>query len=175
MFSAYLRRSIDEMKKNLEDSMNVYKNEIEPNLKLLEGRGITLSEIEKFIDIHKPDVVMVDQLDKVVINGNFARTDEKLRALYEGARTIAKKQQVLFWSVSQASYDAQGRQEVDFSMLENSRTGKAAEADIIIGIGKNFGEEEDYVRHLCISKNKLNGWHGTVTCSIDIYRARYEL
>jgi hypothetical protein len=60
-------------------------------------------------------------------------------------------------------------------MLENSRTGKAAEADIIIGIGKNFGEEEDYVRHLCISKNKLNGWHGTVTCSIDIYRARYEL
>ena len=175
VFSAYLRRSIDEMKKNLEDSMNVYKNEIEPNLKLLEGRGITLSEIEKFIDIHKPDVVMVDQLDKVVINGNFARTDEKLRALYEGARTIAKKQQVLFWSVSQASYDAQGRQEVDFSMLENSRTGKAAEADIIIGIGKNFGEEEDYVRHLCISKNKLNGWHGTVTCSIDIYRARYEL
>lgn len=175
VFSAYLRRSIDEMKKNLEDSMNVYKNEIEPNLKLLEGRGITLLEIEKFIDIHKPDVVMVDQLDKVVINGNFARTDEKLRALYEGARTIAKKQQVLFWSVSQASYDAQGRQEVDFSMLENSRTGKAAEADIIIGIGKNFGEEEDYVRHLCISKNKLNGWHGTVTCSIDIYRARYEL
>ena len=175
VFSAYLRRSIDEMKKNLEDSMNVYKNEIEPNLKLLEGRGITLLEIEKFIDIHKPDVVMVDQLDKVVINGNFARTDEKLRALYEGARTIAKKQQVLFWSVSQASYDAQGRQEVDFSMLENSRTGKAAEADIIIGIGKNFGEEEDYVRHLCISKNKLNGWHGTVTCSIAIYRARYEL
>ena len=175
VFSAYLRRSIDEMKKNLEDSMNVYKNEIEPNLKLLEGRGITLLEIEKFIDIHKPDVVMVDQLDKVVINGNFARTDEKLRALYEGARTIAKKQQVLFWSVSQASYDAQGRQEVDFSMLENSRTGKAAEADIIIGIGKNFGEEEDYVRHLCISKNKLNGWHGTVTCSIEIYRARYEL
>ena len=172
---AYFANEEPGMKKNLEDSMNVYKNEIEPNLKLLEGRGITLSEIEKFIDIHKPDVVMVDQLDKVVINGNFARTDEKLRALYEGARTIAKKQQVLFWSVSQASYDAQGRQEVDFSMLENSRTGKAAEADIIIGIGKNFGEEEDYVRHLCISKNKLNGWHGTVTCSIDIYRARYEL
>ena len=175
VFSAYLKRSVDEMRKNLDDSMEVYRREIEPNLNLLEGRGITLLEIEKFIDIHKPDVVMVDQLDKVVINGNFARVDEKLRALYEGARTIAKKQQVLFWSVSQASYDAQGRQEVDFSMLENSRTGKAAEADIIIGIGKNFGEEEDYVRHLCISKNKLNGWHGTVTCSIDIYRARYEL
>ena len=36
-------------------------------------------------------------------------------------------------------------------------------------------EEEDYIRHLCVSKNKLNGWHGTVTCSIDIHRARYEL
>ena len=175
VFSAYLKRSIDDMRKNLDDSMEVYRREIEPNLNLLEGRGITLLEIEKFIDIHKPDVVMVDQLDKVVINGNFARVDEKLRALYEGARTIAKKQQVLFWSVSQASYDAQGRQEVDFSMLENSRTGKASEADIIVGIGKNYGEEEDYIRHLCISKNKLNGWHGTITCSIDIFRARYEL
>jgi len=175
VFSAYLKRSVDEMRKNLDDSMEVYRREIEPNLNLLEGRGITLLEIEKFIDIHKPDVVMVDQLDKVVINGNFARVDEKLRALYEGARTIAKKQQVLFWSVSQASYDAQGRQEVDFSMLENSRTGKASEADIIVGIGKNYGEEEDYIRHLCISKNKLNGWHGTITCSIDIFRARYEL
>ena len=175
VFSAYLKRSIDEMKQNIEHSMEVYRNEIEPNLKLLEGRGITLQEIEKFVDIHKPDVVMVDQLDKVVISGNFSRTDEKLRALYESSRAIAKKQQVLLWSVSQASYDAQGRQEVDFSMLENSRTGKAAEADIIIGIGKNYGEEEDYIRHLCVSKNKLNGWHGTVTCSIDIHRARYEL
>ena len=175
VFSAYLKWSIDEMKQNIEHSMEVYRNEIEPNLKLLEGRGITLQEIEKFVDIHKPDVVMVDQLDKVVISGNFSRTDEKLRALYESSRAIAKKQQVLLWSVSQASYDAQGRQEVDFSMLENSRTGKAAEADIIIGIGKNYGEEEDYIRHLCVSKNKLNGWHGTVTCSIDIHRARYEL
>lgn len=175
VFSAYLKWSIDEMKQNIEDSMEVYRNEIEPNLKLLEGRGITLPEIEKFIDNHKPDVVMIDQLDKVVISGNYARTDEKLRALYESSRAIAKKQQVLLWSVSQASYDAQGRQEVDFSMLENSRTGKAAEADIIIGIGKNYGEEEDYIRHLCVSKNKLNGWHGTITCSIDINRARYEL
>ena len=58
-------------------------------------------------------------------------------------------------------------------MLENSRTGKAAEADIIIGIGKNFGDEEDYIRHLCVSKNKLTGWHGGVTCRIDIRKARY--
>ena len=175
VFSAYLRRSVDELKEHIEDSMIIYKKEIEPNFDLLEGRGISLIEIDKFLDIHKPDIVLIDQLDKTVINGNFIRLDEKLRALYEGSRTLAKKHQVLLWAVSQASYDAQGRQEVDFSMLENSRTGKAAEADLIIGIGKNYGEEDDYIRHLCISKNKLNGWHGTVTCSIDIFRARYEL
>ena len=170
-FTGYNREQIPE---NIEDTQAEWAK-IKDNIKMIDTVDWSLDDIDSHCEKHKPDIIVIDQLDKVNVKGTFARTDEKLRALYEGARTIAKKQQVLFWSVSQASYDAQGRQEVDFSMLENSRTGKAAEADIIIGIGKNYGEEEDYIRHLCVSKNKLNGWHGTVTCSIDIHRARYEL
>ena len=40
---------------------------------------------------------------------------------------------LLVWAVSQAN-DAHDRQFIDYSMLDNSRTGKAGEADIIIGI-----------------------------------------
>ena len=140
---------------------------------MLEGREISVREIDKFVEINKPDIIFVDQLDKVAISGAYSRLDEKLRAVYESARAIAKRHSCMLWAVSQASYDAHNRQEIDFSMLENSKTGKAAEADIIIGIGKNFGDEEDYIRHLCISKNKLSGWHGTLTCRIDIQKARY--
>ena len=140
---------------------------------LLEGREISIREIDKFIEVNKPDIVFVDQLDKVNIHNSFARTDERLRAIYESSRAIAKRRDCMVWAVSQASYEAHNRQEIDFGMLENSRTGKASEADIIIGIGKNFGDEEDYIRHLCVSKNKLTGWHGLVTCRIDIQRARY--
>ncbi len=46
--------------------------------------------------------------------------------------------------------------------MENSKTGKAAEADIILGIGKEDEVEnylEDCVRFVTLSKNKLTGDH----------------
>jgi hypothetical protein len=59
-------------------------------------------------------------------------------------------------------------------MLDNSRTGKAGEADIIIGIGKTGSSEvENTVRHICISKNKLNGYHGMINSQIDVRRGVY--
>lgn len=173
VFCAYLNKNISELQENIKVANEVYENEIKNNLFMLEGRGISVREVDKFIEINKPDIVFIDQLDKVNIKGVYSRIDEKLRAVYESARAIAKRNSCMVWAVSQASYEAHNRQEIDFSMLENSRTGKAAEADVIIGIGKNFGGEEDYVRHLCVSKNKLSGWHGTITCRIDIQKARY--
>ena len=173
IFCSYLNKTVNELRESVNSADEVYNNEIKPKLSLLEGRQISISEIDKFVEANKPDIIFVDQLDKVSINDTYARVDEKLRAIYETSRAIAKRRNCMVWAVSQASYEAHNRQEIDFGMLENSRTGKAAEADIIIGIGKNFGDEEDYIRHLCVSKNKLTGWHGVVTCRIDIRKARY--
>ena len=78
----------------------------------------------------------------------------------------------MVWAVSQASYDAHGRQLLDFAMLDGSKTGKAGEADIIIGIGKNPGEDDD-TRFLNVSKNKISAWHGHVVCEIDKLTGRY--
>ena len=173
IFCSYLGKTVNELREEADKLNEVYAKEIKPNLLLLEGREISIREIDKFVELNKPDIIFIDQLDKVNVNDSFARTDEKLRAIYESSRAIAKRRDCMVWAVSQASYEAHNRQEIDFSMLENSRTGKAAEADLIVGIGKNFGDDEDYIRHLCISKNKLTGWHGVVTCRIDIQRARY--
>jgi hypothetical protein len=90
------------------------------------------------------------------------------------AREIAKRNKLLVWSVSQASFEAHDRQFIDYAMLDGSRTGKAGEADVIIGIGKTgTSEEENTTRHICISKNKLNGWHGMFNSHIDIQRGVY--
>ena len=43
---------------------------------------------------------------------------------------------------------------------------------IIIGIGKNPGEDDD-TRFLNVSKNKISGWHGHVVCEIDKLTGRY--
>ena len=55
-------------------------------------------------------------------------------------------------------------------MLDNARTGKAGEADIIVGIG--LAEDEEF-RTIKFSKNKINGWHGSMVMMLDQERGTY--
>ena len=149
-------------------------NEIKSNVKIIDTVNWDLDQIDAYCDVHKPDIVIVDQLDKIGVRGNFARTDEKLRAIYTGAREVAKRHDCCIIAISQASAEAQGRAELTFDMMENSRTGKAAEADLIIGIGQqNVVDSEAVLRTLCVSKNKITGWHGRIDCEINPLLSRY--
>jgi hypothetical protein len=60
-------------------------------------------------------------------------------------------------------------------MMENSKTGKAAEADLIIGIGnRTSNDPTNNMRVLNVSKNKITGWHGDPSCTLDKYISRYD-
>ena len=86
-------------------------------------------------------------------------------------REICKRASCLIWAVSQASYEAEGREKVDYCMLDNSRTGKAGEADIIIGIGMDNSDDcARGRRKFCISKNKINGDHSSFNCFMNHHR-----
>ena len=149
-------------------------NQIKSNVKIIDTVNWDLDQIDAYCDVNKPDIVIVDQLDKIGVRGNFARTDEKLRAIYTGAREVAKRHGCCIIAISQASAEAQGRAELTFDMMENSRTGKAAEADLIIGIGQqNVVDSEAVLRTLCVSKNKITGWHGRIDCEINPILSRY--
>jgi replicative DNA helicase len=151
-----------------------YIDEISPLLTIMDSVGTSVEEVDEYAKLNKPDIMFCDQLDKFRIAGEFNRGDERLKETYVVAREIAKRNKALVWAVSQANYEAHDRQWIDYSMLDNSRTGKAGEADIIIGIGKTGSSEiENTVRHICISKNKLNGWHGMINGQIDIDRGIY--
>ena len=151
-----------------------YANEIEPLLTIMDSVGTSVEEVDEYAKLNKPDIMFCDQLDKFRVSGEFNRGDERLKETYVYAREIAKRNKVLVWAVSQANYEAHDRQWIDYSMMDNSRTGKAGEADIIIGIGKTGSSEtENTVRHICISKNKLNGYHGMIHGQIDIERGVY--
>ncbi len=106
-------------------------------------------------------------------------SDEALKACAIYARQIAKTYDCAVFYMSQLSAEAEGRAQLNQSMMEGSRTGKAAEADLMILIGKSptvEGQEEDSpLRHINIVKNKLNGWHGMVNCELNYQTARYEL
>ena len=140
----------------------------------MDSVGTSVKEIINFTTLNKPDIVFIDQMDKVKIDGTYTRGDERLKEIYVMGRELAKRHNCLVWAVSQASYEAHEREVIDYSMLDNSRTGKAGEADLIIGIGRELGLENN-TRFLTVSKNKINGWHGTVPVQINVPTGRYSV
>jgi len=152
--------------------------EIEENLIMKDIQEWDLAKIESFIIKEGADVVIIDQADKVQIGGQFNAGHERLRALYNRLRELAKKCECAIIGVSQASAEASNKSRLDYTMMEGSKIGKAAEADLIIGIGRlDSGSiensEPDHTRYITVSKNKLSGWHGTVICNIEPKVSRY--
>ena len=170
IFCSLLNMSKDELYDNVEScSSKLQDMEVEDRLTVIDSVGTDISEIQSYCDLNKPDIIFVDQLDKIKVRGNFNRGDERLKELYSSAREIAKRNNCLVWAVSQAGADAEGKQIISYDMLDGSKTGKAGEGDIIIGIGRNNGDYDlDPTRFLTISKNKVNGVHSTVTCEMDV-------
>ena len=151
-------------------------SEIKDNISMFDTVDWSMDDIDSHCEKHKPDIIVIDQLDKVNVKGTYARTDEKLRQIYTSVREIAKRRNCAVIAISQASADAHNRNSISFDQMENSKTGKAAEADLIIGIGRNSNSDtENKIRTLCVSKNKINGYHGEPNCTIRRSISRYEV
>ena len=173
--SCYTGMTREEVKE-LPDEARESWLDIKDNLSMFDTVDWSIADIDAHCEKHKPDIIIIDQLDKINVSGTYARTDEKLREIYTSAREIAKRRDCAVIAISQASADAHNRNSISFDMMENSKTGKAAEADLIIGIGKNeSADPSDRTRTLCISKNKINGYHGEPSCTIRRSISRYEV
>ena len=174
LIQSYFEVTREELNNNRDKYVPLYEEKVAPFFTIMSSVGTSVEEINEYAKLNKPDVMFCDQLDKFRISGEYNRGDEKLKEIYVNGREIAKRNNLLFWAVSQASNDAHDRQFIDYAMMDNSKTGKAGEADIIIGIGKTGSSEiENTVRHICISKNKINGWHGMINAQIDIAKGVY--
>jgi len=173
--SAYTGMTRDEILFDRVQAQRIW-SEIKDNISMFDTVDWSMDDIDAHCEKHKPDIVVIDQLDKVNVSGTYARTDEKLRQIYTSVREIAKRRDCAVIAISQASADAHNRNSISFDQMENSKTGKAAEADLIIGIGRNANTDlENNIRTLCISKNKINGYHGEPVCTIRRGISRYEV
>lgn len=177
----YLTAAAGMSAREVKDNMSKAKSLYEPvmnNIKIKEASGRDMNWVESVAKTYRPDVLVLDMGDKFKAEGGFARQDEALKACAIHARQIAKAYDCAVFYMSQLSAEAEGRTQLNQSMMEGSRTGKAAEADLMVLIGKAAsveGQDEDSpMRHVNIVKNKLNGWHGMVNCELDYLTARYE-
>ena len=150
---------------------------VRDNIKLYDSTGRDMSWVESIAKSFKPDVVILDMGDKFAKTAGFARQDEALKANAVHARMIAKQYNCAIFYMSQLSAEAEGKVVLNQAMMEGSRTGKAAEADLMLLLAKNpdvEGEEEQSPqRHINVVKNKLSGWHGKIVCELDYKTARY--
>ena len=151
---------------------------VEKNVSIKDATSKDMNWVESICKAYKPDVLVLDMGDKFAITQGFARQDEALKANAIHARQIGKAYNCAVFYMSQLSAEAEGKVLLNQSMMEGSRTGKAAEADVMILIAKNPPVEgkdgEDSVRHLNIVKNKITGWHGKIICDLDYKLARYQ-
>ena len=167
---SFFNMNMHELKENIDTVRPVFEKDLKPYITVGESVGTSIREIDDYVSRNPVDIAFMDQLDKVRIDGEFTRGDERLKELYCRTREIAKHNDIATWAVSQASFEAEGRHEINYSMLDNSRTGKAGEADIIVGIG--LAEDEEF-RTIKFSKNKINGWHGSMVMMLDQERGTY--
>tara|TARA_X000001388_G_scaffold63942_1_gene49976 strand:- start:7315 stop:8538 length:1224 start_codon:yes stop_codon:yes gene_type:complete len=169
--------SVGEIRGNMIKARDLY-SPVSDNIKIKDATSRDMSWVESVCKTFKPDILVLDMGDKFATMGGFARADEALKVNAIHARQIAKEYECAVFYMSQLSAEAEGKIILNQSMMEGSRTGKAAEADLMLLISKNpmKGEhdEEDLQRHLNIVKNKLTGWHGIVSCELNYEVGRYE-
>ena len=168
---------IDEIAENKTQALAKWR-EKEKNIFIKDTTGKDMAWVESLCKNVDPDILVLDMGDKFAsMKGNPARPDLVLGANAVYARQIAKYYDCAVMYMSQLSAEAEGRVVLNQAMMEGSKTGKAAEADLMVLIAKNptveGQDEDDTQRHINIVKNKLTGWHGIVHCDLDWRSGRY--
>ena len=174
--SAAANMTMDEVKANVSLARSRYEP-VRKNIRVKDSTNKDMMWVESVVKQEKPDILILDMGDKFATK-NSDKSDIYLKDAAIYARNIAKQHDCCVIWMSQLSAVAEGKVYVDQSMMEGSKTGKAAEADLMVLISKNplveGAEEQDTQRHLNIAKNKLKGgWHGVIHCELDGGRSLY--
>jgi replicative DNA helicase len=179
-FQAALGVQTDTLWNDIDRHQKIYDHKVGNRIKIFHFEDSSnANRIEQILKQHKPALIIFDQLDKVK-GFKAERKDLELAAGYQWAREIAKQYAPVI-GVSQASGEAEGKLWLSMDMIDGSKTGKAAEADWIVGIGKD-SDNTSRSRYLAICKNKLIGdkdtlpdlRHGSSQVLIRPEVARYE-
>jgi replicative DNA helicase len=179
-FQAALGVDTQALWQDIERYQALYDTKLGDRIKIFQFEDSSrASRIEQILKEHNPALIVFDQLDK--IKGFKAeRKDLELAAGYQWARELSKQYAPVI-GVSQASGEAEGKLWLSMDMIDGSKTGKAAEADWILGIGKD-SDNTSRSRYFNICKNKLLGdkdtlpdlRHGSAQVLIRPEVARYE-
>lgn len=174
MAACWNQISIHEAAKNPTILKTAGWDAVRKNITLVHKPDMTIGQLEAYVKVQKPDVLILDQIDHIQLSKSYENGHERLGVLYRRVRELCSMYNMVVIAVTQASAEAEGKTIVTYSMAEGSKTSKAATADAIIGLGKTDTEEGDVVtRYLHISKNKISGSKGTVVAKFIQSESRF--
>lgn len=134
----------------------------------------SLKDIEQYLIDNEVDILIIDQIDNLVVNGRPVREDlNLLNTVYSDMRELASRYSCAIMVLTQAGATAQGKLYFGYSDLYGSKTGKAAAADYIFCIGAlpvDEDKEDSGIRGLNFAKNKLRGPHAPI-----IFRLKHDI
>lgn len=176
---ASLGLSLPELYRDIKGNKEKFINITQHKIKIFDQASISYKDVNKICEQIKPSLIIFDQIDKIK-GFEQDRNDLMLGAIYQWARELAKDYAPVI-AVCQADGTGEGVKWLNMGNVANAKTSKQAEADWILGIGKTNDEGLEYMRHFCISKNKLVGdsdsvpdmRHGKFDCVIKPDIARY--
>lgn len=117
----------------------------------------SLREVRTLVEKYNPTVVFIDQMANMECRSSSKV--EKNEILACGLRAMAKKYQYVSIIIHQASDDAYGKNVLEKNHMYYSNVGVQGQMDLMIGIGMDATYEQQDLRMLCLTKNKLSGNH----------------
>jgi len=155
MYMSYFGATKDQILSNWQQYNAIFRERVAPKYKFYGLEHCTKRAIENIIDEHNPALVVYDQMSKIKGFEND-RLDLKLGDTYQWARELTKKGHAAI-AIHQADGTAEGQKWLDMGHVANAKTSIQAECDFILGMGMTHNPNEESIRFINISKNKLLG------------------
>ena len=114
----------------------------------------TLASNENFI----PDVVLIDYADIMKASITYSDKRHTLTGIYEELRGLAVEMKIPIWTASQTNRGAMDKEKYGLDSIGES-LGKAATADVVIGIGRTPDSKSENFATIGVLKNR-NGQDG---------------
>lgn len=180
IYQAWFGISLEQLLADVPKWEALFIEQTKGKLKVLDRATISKQTVEKLCRKFKPSLLVVDQIDKITGFEND-REDLRLGSIYQWFREIAKTYCPVI-GICQADGTGEGVKWLTMGHVANAKTAKQAEADWILGIGKQNADGYENIRYLHLSKNKLLGdadtepeqRHGKLEVLIEPMTARYK-
>ncbi len=175
-FSCYTGLTKQEIQEDPKKAQEIW-DKVRNQLLMIPGYGLPFTRLNHIIRELKPDIVILDMLDKIGVDKSFAREDQRLGYIYEQARESAKRFDCCIFGLSQTDAKSFGKLYYSFDRLHGSKVEKGANADAVITIGAQSGDfnsdADNNLRVLNVAKSKNEGNGAKIHCQINPVLSRF--